>query len=114
MNAITLRQGCSLTELEWSVVEIARFDDPRSINPDGRFTRFVRRFLGLHGANPLANEKLERLRSFCVRAWFRDRIPSRDARALMEAGYTSGDIFQILAHVAALSGVTPSIEAEGI
>ena len=47
MNAIALKLECSLTALDWQVVEVARLDGPRSINPDGRFTRFLRDFFGL-------------------------------------------------------------------
>ena len=112
MNAIALKLECSLTDLEWRVVEIARSDGPRSINPDGRFARFLRDFFGLPMARKLANEKLEAFRRFCVRAWFWDLIRARDVRALMEAGYTSADVFQILAHVAGYRGFTPTIEEE--
>ena len=113
MNAIALKLECSLTDLEWRVVEIARSDGPRSIRPDGGFTKFLRDFFGLPTARKLANKKLEALRRFCVRAWFWDLIPSRDVRALMEAGFTSVDVFQVLAHVAGNRGFTPSIE-EGV
>ena len=54
--------------------------------------------------------KLEALRRFCVRAWYWDLIRSRDLRALMQVGFTSADVFQILAHVAGLRGFTPAIE----
>ena len=109
MNAITLKLGCSLTDCDWRVVEIARSDGPRSINPNGRFTKFLRDFCGLPIAHGLADEKLEALRRFCVRAWFWDLIRSRDVHAVMNAGYTSVDLFQILGHVAGHRGFTPTI-----
>ena len=112
MNAITLKLECSLTDLEWRVVEIARLDGPRSITADGRFTKLFREFFGLPIARKLANEKLEALRCFCVRAWFWDLIRARDVNALMEAGYTNLDLFQVLAHVAGFRGFTPTIEDE--
>ena len=114
MNAIALKLECSLTNLDWQVIEMARADGPRSINPDGYFTRFLRDFFGLPIARKLANEKLEALRRFCVRAWFWDLIRTREVRALVEAGYTSVDAFQILAHVAGYRGFTPSIEEGAI
>ena len=114
MNAIALKLECSLTNLDWQVVGMARADGPRSINPDGRFTRFLRDFFGLPITRKLANEKLETLRRFCVRAWFWDLIRTREVRALVEAGYTSVDVFQILAHVAGYRGFTPSIEEGAI
>lgn len=110
MNAIALKFECSLTDLEWRVVETARSDGPRSIVPHGRFTKSLREFFGLPIARKLANEKLEALRCFCVRAWFWDVIRTRDVKALMEAGYTSLQLFQILARVARHRGFTPSIE----
>jgi hypothetical protein len=114
MNAIALKLECSLTNLDWQVIEMARADGPRSINPDGHFTRFLRDFFGLPIARKLANEKLEALRRFCVRAWFWDLIRTREVRALVEAGYTSVDAFQILTHVAGYRGFTPSIEEGAI
>ena len=110
MNAIAPKLECSLTNLDWRVVEIARSDGPRSINPDRRFTKFLGDFFGLPIARKLADEKLEALRGFCVRAWYWDLIRSRDVRLLVEAGYTSVQLFQILAHVAGYRGFTPTIE----
>jgi hypothetical protein len=110
MNAIGLKLGCSLTNLDWQVVERARADGPRSINPDGRLTRFLRDFFGLPMTRTLADEKLEALRRFCVRAWYWDLIRSRDLRSLIQAGFTRADVFQILAHVALFRGFTPTIE----
>lgn len=114
MNAITLKLECSLTDLDWKVIEMARADGPRSLNPDGLFTRFLRDFFGLPIARKLANEKLEALRRFCVRAWYWDLIRTRDVRALIETGYCSADVFQILAHVAGYRGFTPSIQEQPI
>lgn len=110
MNAITLNISCPLTELDWQVVEIARIDGPRSIKPDSGFTKFLKDFFGLPIARKLANEQLEALRSFCVRAWYWDLIRSRDVRALIEAGYSTSAVFQILAHVAGSRGFTPAIQ----
>ncbi len=62
----------------------------------------------------LANHKLETLRRFCVRVWFWDLVRSRDVQALMDAGYTSADVFQILAHVTGFRGFTPAIEEGAI
>ena len=110
MNAITLKMDCSLTDLDWRVVEIAREDGPRSLNPDGLLTRFLRDFFGLPAARKLANERLEALRRFSVRAWYWDMVRTKDLRMLMDAGYSSSAVFQILAHVAGYRGFTPSIE----
>ena len=74
MNVIALNQGCSLTDLDWKVVEVARRDSPLSINPDGRLPRFLRNFFGFPIARGLANERAEAFRRFCVRAWYWDLI----------------------------------------
>lgn len=114
MNAISLNMDCLLTDLDWQVVELARLDGPRSINPDRGFVYFLKDFFGLPIRRQLASEKLEALRRFCVRAWFWDLIRTREVRALVAAGYTSVDVFQILAHVAGNRGFTPSIEEGAI
>ena len=100
-----------LTELDWRVVDTARTDGPRSANPDGVVARFLR-LIGLEVARPLANGALETLRRFSVRAWYWDVIRSRDMCALYAAGYSTNHAEQILAHVAALRGLTPSIREE--
>lgn len=112
MTAMTLNIDSSLTDLDWQVVAMARADGPRSINPDGRFNRFLSDFFGLPFARKLANEKLETLRRFSVRAWYWDLIRTRDLRALMEAGYSSADAFRILGYVAGYRGFTPSIQEQ--
>lgn len=114
MNALPLTQDGPLKELDWKVVEIARADGPRSLNRDGRFTRLLRDFFGLPAPRKLANEKLEALRRFCVRAWYWDLVRYKDLRMLMNAGYSSAAVFQILAHVAGYRGFTPTIEEQPI
>jgi hypothetical protein len=104
----------NLSELEWSVVEIARDNGPRSLNPDGFWVRLSRDVFGLPIARTLANERLEALRRFCVRAWYWDLIRTRDLQILMDAGYSSAAVFQILAHVAGYRGFTPSIQEQPI
>lgn len=114
MNAITWNEESTLTKLEWQVVAMARKDGPRSFNPDRRFARFLRNFFGIPGTRRLANDRLESLRRFCVRAWYWDLIRAKDLRLLVDAGYSSSSLFQILAHVAGYRGFTPSIEESAI
>ncbi len=83
------------------------------MNPDGWLNKFLRGLLGLPVARKLANEKLESLRLFCVRAWYWDLIRSKDLRMLMNAGYSSA-VFQILAHIAGYRGFAPTIEEQPI
>jgi hypothetical protein len=112
MNAIS--SSPNLSQLEWRVVEIARENGPRSINPDGFWAQLSRDLFGLPVAQRLANEKLEALRRFCVRAWYWDLIPTSDLRNLANAGYSSAAVFQILAHIAGYRGFTPSIQEQPI
>ena len=112
MNAITAICQGNLNELEWRVVEIARENGPRSLNPDGVLARLSREWFGLPVAHRLANDSLEALRRFCVRAWYWDLIRTKDLRLLAEAGYSSRDAFQILAHIAVHRGFTPSIQED--
>ena len=98
-----------LSDTDWRVVDMARADGPRSFNPDG-WIASVWRVLGFSVAHGLANDSLEALRRFSVRAWYWDVIRDRDVRLLSDAGYSSTHVRQILAHVASLRGFAPSVE----
>jgi hypothetical protein len=111
---VDLVQKDSLTELEWRVVEMALSDGPRSMNPDGRIGRFMKLFFGISVAQKLANEKLEALRRFCVRAWYWNLIRTKDLWMLLDAGYPSVAVVQILAHIGCRRGFTPSIQEQTI
>lgn len=110
MNAIVLDRESSLTKFDWGVVEIARMDGPRSIDPDGRTARALRTFFGLSGPRRLASDRAEALRRFCVRAWHWDVISSDDVRPLVDAGYTRLAVLEILAHVGRRRGLVPSLQ----
>jgi hypothetical protein len=69
-----------------------------------------RAFFGIETPRPLANERLEALRRFSVRAWFWDLVRTKDMRAFFEAGYSSNDAWRILNYVAAHRGFVPSVE----
>lgn len=100
-----------LSDLDWKVVEAARADGPRSLNPDGMAARFLR-FIGVPVPHRLTNEKLEALRRFSVRAWYWDWFRTRDLRALYDAGYSRIHVLEILSHVGMTRGFTPSIIEE--
>ncbi len=99
-----------LSYLDWKVVEMGRADGPRSLNPEGFLARVSRDLFGLPVATRLANDELEALRRFSVRAWYWDLIRTRDLGALLDAGYSRNHALEILAHVAAVRGFTPSIQ----
>src|SRR3954470_22973531 len=99
-----------LSELDWKVVEMARRDGPRSANPDGLWARLSRDLFHGRAVSRLADDALEALRRFSARAWYRDVIRRKYLHALFRAGYSLSDAFEILAHVAAHRGFSPSLE----
>ena len=100
-----------LSNLDWRVIELARADGPRSLNPVGIAARFAR-LLGISVPRPLANDAIEALRRFSVRAWYWDQIRARDLRALYGAGYSTTHLLQILAHVTSVRGFTPTLQED--
>ena len=114
MSSIASKEGGALTDLHWTVVAIARTDRPRSAEPEGRLTRFLRQAFGPRAVPRLASERLEALRCFCVRAWHRDVIRGQDMRVLIEAGYARSDAIEILMHIASCRGFVPALEEQAI
>jgi len=96
---------------EWSVIDMARAEGPRSADPNALFNRLLSKLFGIARARPLANKRLESLRRFAVAAWFRAELRVRDMRALFDAGFTSNDAARIIAYVALHRGLVPEVEA---
>jgi hypothetical protein len=103
--------GQTLGGIEWAIVDMARVDGPRSLNPRSFFNRLMRRLFGFAAPQPLANERLEALRRFAVIAWHRAEIRTRDMRALFSAGFSSNDAARILGRIAERRGIQPEVEA---
>ena len=99
---------------EWDVVELARRDGPRSLNPRSHLAHLCSILLGEEIKRPLANDQLEALRRFSVRAWFWNLVRTRDVRTLFDAGFTWDDVWSVLAHVAAIRGFMPSVEISDV
>jgi hypothetical protein len=99
-----------LSDLDWKVVEMARGDGRRSANPDGLWARLSRNVFHVRAVSRLADDALEALRRFCVRAWYWDVIRRKHLHAFFRAGYSLADAFEILAHVAGHRGFSPSLE----
>lgn len=77
------------TDLEWSVVRIARQDSLSSIEEPGRFARMMSAILGSPPRQPLANARLEALRRFVVLDnHLGDRLPDREAADFVGAGFS--------------------------
>ena len=101
-----------LGQNEWKIVELARTDGARSLNPNGIAARIARELLGIPIARSLANKKLEALRRFAVRAWYWDLIRSKDLYRIADAGYSSRNVLEILSHVGLARGFTLSVEED--
>jgi hypothetical protein len=110
MDITACPASCSLSSLDWKVVDLARRDGRRSILQPGRVERFVHALFGRPIALPLADHRLEALRRFCVRAWHWTLIRVEDTRLAVEAGYTTADPSEILSHIGRCRGVIPSID----
>lgn len=113
MNAFSSIDKGPLGDLDWTIVDLARADGPRSLNPDGLPARFAR-FFGIQVTEGLANDKLEALRRFGVRAWYWDLIRTRDLRAFLDAGYSRRDVLEILSRIGMARGFVPTIQEESI
>lgn len=104
-------QDDPLGHTEWSVIDMAREEGPRSANPNSLRNRLLSKLFGIAIARPLANERLETLRRFALAAWFRAEIRLRDMRALFAAGFSSNDAARIIAYVGLRRGTVPEVEA---
>lgn len=99
-----------LGRAEWAVVDHARDDGRGSANPNRLLTRMQALLFGVSSPRPLANARLEALRRFAVKAWYRPELKEGDLRALIEAGFDSNDVWRILAHISARRGTMPEVE----
>ena len=115
-RVIPLKPTCApgFGKTEWDVVELARRDGPRSLNPHSHIAHFCSMLLGEEIKRPLANQQLEVLRRFSVRAWFWDLVRTKDVRTLFDAGFTWDDAWRVLAHIAAHRGFMPSVEISDV
>ena len=109
MNALSTIEPQRRVQMSWQVIDMARRDGPHSLNPDSIGGRIVRSLFGIPAPSRLANDGLEALRRFSVRAWFWDFVPVREVQAFLDAGYTETDARRILAYVAHHRGFTPSL-----
>jgi hypothetical protein len=88
LPAIIVPRSPSFTELEWSVIRLARIDDLWTIRPAG----FVRRFWNLLLGRPnpeLANPQLEALRRGAVMSWhYGFTVPGEVIADFLSAGFS--------------------------
>lgn len=78
-----------LTDLEWSVVALARFDRLSSLDPPGPVATWLARLFGPARPAVLADARLEALRHMAVLAWHQGySVPPGRLRAFLDAGFT--------------------------
>ncbi|QIK79061.1 hypothetical protein G7077_09320 [Sphingomonas piscis] len=92
----TIAPAALLSDLEWSIVDMARLDSLASLRAPTRLRKIIYAIFGLKPANQLANERLEALRRVAVQAWrYRWNIGKEVLRGFFDAGY-SQDQYELI------------------
>jgi len=90
----------TLSALEWSVVALARKDRLSSLSEPSRMASALGVLFGDRPNPRLADPKLEALRRLSVHAWHHGYgLPSNEYDAFLDAGFTSGQLEQVLASI---------------
>ncbi|HEV2595815.1 MAG TPA: hypothetical protein VGU01_11495 [Sphingomicrobium sp.] len=77
------------SDLEWSIIRLARQDRLWTLRAPTRFSRFFRRLIGRNPNPALANERLESLRRIAVLSWhFGFTVPGEDVAEFLQAGFS--------------------------
>ena len=83
------RGGTRFTDLEWSVVALARYDRLSSLTPPGPVAKWLARLFGPSHAAALADARLESLRRMAVLAWHHGYgVATSEVGAFLRAGFT--------------------------
>jgi hypothetical protein len=84
------------SDLEWSIIRLARMDRLWTLRTPTRVSRFFRRLLGRNPNPALANPRLEALRRMSVLSWhFGFTVPGEDVAEFLQAGF-SLDQYELL------------------
>lgn len=84
------------SDLEWSIIRLARLDRLWTLRASTRVNRFFRRLIGRNPNPALANERLEALRRMAVLSWhFGFTVPGEDLAEFLRAGF-SLDQYELL------------------
>jgi hypothetical protein len=76
------------SDLEWSVIRLARLDALWTLRTPTRLGRFLRRLIGRNPNPALANPRLETLRRMSVLSWhFGFAVPGDDVAEFLRAGF---------------------------
>ncbi|HZU50935.1 MAG TPA: hypothetical protein VE968_03575 [Sphingomicrobium sp.] len=77
------------SDLEWSVIRLARLDRLWTLRTPTRLSRFFRRLVGRNPNPALANPRLETLRRIAVLSWhFGFTVPGDDISEFLRAGFS--------------------------
>lgn len=77
------------SDLEWSIIRLARLHRLWTIRATNRLTRFLRRLVGRNPNPRLANPRLEALRRIAVLSWhFGFTVPGEDVAEFLGAGFS--------------------------
>ncbi|MGR6327658.1 hypothetical protein ACU5AX_01190 [Sphingomonas sp. XXL09] len=92
----------SLSELERSVIALARRDGPSSLRAPGVLSRLLEWVFGIKASTQLADPKLEALRRIAVLSWRRGySVPSAEVRAFLASGYSPAEYELVVDGIAA-------------
>lgn len=101
------------SDLEWSVVRLARRDRLWTLRPYGRLRRLFRWLTGL-GINPkLADPRLEALRRIAVQSWhFGFTVPGEDVADFIAAGFSHDQYELLVSSISAAVSSSPQRNAQ--
>ena len=86
------------SQLEWSVIRLARVDGLSTLRKPGGLGRFINWLIGRTGNPELANPQLEALRKIAVLSWhFGFTVPGDDVADFIAAGF-SPEQYELLVH----------------
>lgn len=97
------------TDLEWSIIRLAKVDRLWTLRPSTRLRRFLNRLLARNPNPALANPRLESLRRMAVLSWhFGFTVDGQDVAEFIEAGFSLEQYeLLVITVLGASSNVTP-------
>lgn len=101
-RAATASDAERFSSTELRVIDFAqRIDATRELSPQSRLGRLIENLLGTRLPRPLADPRLERLRHFVSLARHHaSDVGDEDIQSLVEAGYSRGQAYGLLAYLA--------------
>lgn len=100
--------NAGLSDLEWTVVDLAQHDHIASVERPGAVARFMRWIVGIPAKTPLSSPRLEALRRMAVLSWYRGfAVEPAEVRAFVAAGFTLDQYEMLLARISARRAALP-------